>query len=78
MNQLATSDLNGDSQSLRNVADHAHKRISEQLNDQAVVVVFFFPRECHRAELENYIDILINYINYIIVHMLIRICLHKS
>ena len=51
-NESVTSDLNGDSRPLRKAADQAHKKISEQLNDQAVVVVFSFPREYHGAEME--------------------------
>ena len=51
-NESVTSDLNGDSRPLRKAADQARKKISEQLNDQAVVVVFSFPQECHGAEME--------------------------
>ena len=49
-NESVTSDLNGDLRPLRKAADQARKKISEQLNDQAVVVVFSFPQECHGAD----------------------------
>ena len=48
---IGTSDvdveLKVDSQPLRKAAILARKRIGEQLSDQAMTVVFSFPRECH-------------------------------
>ena len=46
-------ELNGDLQPLRKTVDQACKRIAEQFNDQAVVVVFSFLQECHGTETKD-------------------------
>ena len=46
------TELKGDSRPMRKAAVQAHKRITEQLCDQPVTVVFSFPREC-RGEVDE-------------------------
>ena len=51
-NESAASGSSGNLRPLRIAANQAHKRITEQLNDQVAVVVFSFSRECHGTEME--------------------------
>ena len=47
---VVNAELRSDSQYMRKAAVRACKRIADQLNDQAITIVFSFPQECHGAK----------------------------